>query len=242
MLVGGIDDSGRGPMIGPMCLSLVTTNDDDYSLVWPDKVVDSKELGKRALEKVFNQISKLESIVIYREKITAEEISHRMLAGTNMDIIIQEHLITLINKCPGLQFIWMDQFGFEQQIKTGIETATGINIHMEPKADVNYPIVSAASIVAKMHRETEMIKIQKLTPFRIGSGYPADQVTCNWLRRNIHPVTGYPNFVRYSWAPVQKMLHENACKVTWKHEKAVAKILEKRKNGGAQASKKNHNR
>jgi len=53
----------------------------------------------------------------------------------------------------------------------------------EHKADVRYPVVSAASIIAKVTRDTEIMKLEKRLKIRIGSGYPSDQTTIDAVRK-----------------------------------------------------------
>merc|ERR1712224_603864 len=83
---------------------------------------------------------------------------------------------------------------------------------VESKADVNYPVVSAASIVAKTQRDSEVDKA-------MGSGYPGDPVTKDWLHENLEPVFGFPKSVRFSWSTVRKMFEDTgAVEVSWECE------------------------
>ncbi|MFH1510351.1 MAG: ribonuclease HII, partial [Candidatus Woesearchaeota archaeon] len=66
----------------------------------------------------------------------------------------------------------------------------------EHKADEKYPAVSAASILAKVTRDAEIKKIQATINEPIGSGYPSDPVTCEFLKKNHKK---YSNIFRKSW-------------------------------------------
>ncbi len=61
----------------------------------------------------------------------------------------------------------------------------GTKIISEHKADSKYPVVSAASIIAKVERDREIMKLSKALNINIGSGYPSDYVTINAVRKNI---------------------------------------------------------
>ena len=64
----------------------------------------------------------------------------------------------------------------------------GIQFTVCPKADALFPIVSAASIVAKVTRDRAISNAADLA--KAGSGYPADPLTKTWLEDNVHPVFG----------------------------------------------------
>lgn len=94
---------------------------------------------------------------------------------------------------------------------------------MESKADVNYPIVSVASIVAKTLRDgiTESLPFKErdiVIDRNYGNGYPS--TVKEWLTRNLDPVFGFPSVVRFNWGPVEKALADpknGVRRVTWEH-------------------------
>jgi ribonuclease H len=86
------------------------------------------------------------------------------------------------------------------------------------KADSKYPIVSAASVCAKVMRD-RIVKNWKyaecdslhLDAFELGSGYPADPGTKRFLEASLDPVFGYPTLARFSWSTIEKLLDKKAC-------------------------------
>lgn len=70
-----------------------------------------------------------------------------------------------------------------------------IKLVVEHKADFKYPIVSAASILAKVTRDREIEKIKKKYKIDFGSGYPSDPKTVSFLEKNYKKY----NFFRKSW-------------------------------------------
>ena len=74
---------------------------------------------------------------------------------------------------------------------------------LEHKADLNYPVVSAASILAKVTRDAEIEKIKKEIGVDFGSGYMSDPRTSEFLKKNYKK---YPEIFRKSWAPYQKII------------------------------------
>lgn len=77
-----------------------------------------------------------------------------------------------------------------------------IEVVAEHKADVHYPIVSAASIIAKCVREEEVAKIEKKVGESIGSGYPSNPVCRKFMKDNLRK---YPEIFRKSWATFKKI-------------------------------------
>ena len=96
------------------------------------------------------------------------------------------------------------------------------------QADGTYPIVSAASICAKVPRDLLLHNWPCDDP-RVcsdrnwGCGYPGDKETQRWTKQNLHPVFGWPDLVRFSWGPSQEVLDKNpkanrAVVVRWPEE------------------------
>lgn len=71
-------------------------------------------------------------------------------------------------------------------------------------ADSRFVIVSAASIVAKVSRDKAITKLRK--EHDLGSGYPSDKKTINFVSNYLADNKEFPSFVRKSWKPAQNML------------------------------------
>ena len=83
------------------------------------------------------------------------------------------------------------------------------NIIAEHFADINYPVVSAASVVAKVLRDKEIIKHHKECGVNFGSGYPCDSKTCEFIKDYYKKNGNLPSFVRKSWETTQKILRDS---------------------------------
>jgi len=94
-----------------------------------------------------------------------------------------------------------------------------IKIVVSEKADDKYPVVSAASICAKVLRDNIMETFEfveeDIKDKNYGSGYLGDQKTVNWVARNCDKVFGFPTLVRFSWAPTQTAMAQSSVKVKW---------------------------
>jgi ribonuclease H2 subunit A len=94
-----------------------------------------------------------------------------------------------------------------------------LEIIVESKADDTYPVVSAASICAKVTRDKVLeewqFKEKKEFSNDYGCGYPSDPKTKQWLRDNLDPVFGFPSLVRFSWKTSSKILEDEKMNVEW---------------------------
>jgi ribonuclease H2 subunit A len=125
----------------------------------------------------------------------------------------------VLNAGAKVEEVYVDTVGdpikYEQRLKTLFPTIRLIKVC--PKADSIYPIVSAASIVAKVNRDysvqsiasimiepAERIKDRVLS-VPLGSGYPSDEKTKDWMRATIDSVFLYPSIVRFSWDTVNQI-------------------------------------
>jgi ribonuclease HII len=82
-----------------------------------------------------------------------------------------------------------------------------VDIISEHEADRNYPIVSAASIIAKVERDREIAELARIHG-DFGSGYPSDPRTMEFLKRCCEETGDYPDFVRKSWKPAKRVKSE----------------------------------
>eukprot|EP01025_Chloroclados_australasicus_P017354 TRINITY_DN18835_c0_g1_i1.p3 TRINITY_DN18835_c0_g1~~TRINITY_DN18835_c0_g1_i1.p3 ORF type:complete len:154 (+),score=19.65 TRINITY_DN18835_c0_g1_i1:180-641(+) len=104
-----------------------------------------------------------------------------------------------------------------------MEKFDGIDFVVQSKADALYPIVSAASIVAKVTRDQELynysfpekgLEISR----NWGCGYPSDPDTRSWLYQSLDPVFGYPRLVRFSWQTAQTIIRDKCIEMKFECE------------------------
>ena len=121
--------------------------------------------------------------------------------------------------------IYIDTVGPPQQYQEMLEKLfPRIKIKVAKKADSLYPIVSAASIVAKVTRDSILRdwefdeKLDKEFERDFGCGYPSDSKTVKWLHNNFHPVFGFPNLIRFSWSTAEKIMTDKGVSVKWAQE------------------------
>ncbi|MBX4212282.1 ribonuclease HII [Candidatus Pacearchaeota archaeon] len=205
MLVIGIDDAGRGPLIGPMILAGVLMEEDVEALLKAKGVRDSKTLTHPARVRLA-EIIKSHSLGSYAVKAFPNEIDHAIHSGINLNTLeamkageiinnlnTEKETIKVIIDCPSVNIK-----AWTEKVIEFIKHPSNLAIVCEHKADVNHPSVSAASILAKVVREEEVAKLKKQYG-EIGSGYPSDPFTKEFVKTHgkKHKDSG---IFRKSWA------------------------------------------
>jgi ribonuclease HII len=139
--------------------------------------------------------------------ISAQEIDSRNAVGTNLNQLEALKIAELLDDlCPDVVYVdsptspKAEKFA-EMILKTSVHK--NIKIVAEHKADVNYPICSAASIIAKVTRDEEIEIIKKEIGLDFGSGYPADPITIKFVKA--HWENALSKYIRKSWGTIKDL-------------------------------------
>ena len=194
----GIDEAGRGPVIGPMVISLVCA---DTEILRSLSVRDSKALTRNSRERLYAKIlsvaEKVEHITI-----TAREIN-RLMDEKTLNEIELDAAVRLASLCENE--VVVDCFDVkEERASERMSEATGKKVRCIHKADRDYPAVSAASIISKVIRDREIDRIKEKYG-EIGSGYPADPVTRSFIENAMRNRTDLGEILRTHWETVRKI-------------------------------------
>ncbi|CAN6632805.1 ribonuclease H2 subunit A [Trichomonascus vanleenenianus] len=233
----GVDEAGRGPVLGPMVYALsycpISFKEDLAKVGFADSKVLNHETRSALLERICND-EELKSNIGWASTImTARDISSGMLRPENQfqyNLNQQAHDTTmaLIQKVLDLRVkiaeIYVDTVGPPEKYQAKLSMRfPGIKITVAKKADSLYPIVSAASICAKVTRDASLITIDESNG-TWGSGYPSDGKTSTWLKSNVDPVFGWSKVVRFSWQTTKDVLEKhNGVEVEWADDFAKKK-------------------
>ncbi len=204
MLIAGIEEAGRGPVIGPMVMVGVLVNEKDQEKLRSLGAKDSKLLTPRTREILYEQITNI--VKAYEVKIlTNQDIDNalndpdnnlnNLEAQTSAELIDKLQPDKAIVDCPSTNIA-----AYRDYIKSLLTKK--IEIIAEHKADITYPVVSVASIIAKVIRDQEIEKLKKKYNIQFGSGYPADERTREFLKKNYNK---YPIF-RKTWSTYKKVI------------------------------------
>jgi ribonuclease HII len=209
MDISGIEEAGRGPVIGPMVMACVVIEKEEEESLTLLGIKDSKLLTPKKREELFEVIIKkakrYDIIIIPPEAVDANlfdpemnlnlleaKVSAMLISKTNPDSV----MLDCPSNNPNAYINSVKRFLKELDVKKEI------TIKAEHKADLNYPVVSAASILAKVSRDREIEKLKQKYKIDFGSGYPSDPKTKDFLAKYYDK---YPIF-RKSWASYKNII------------------------------------
>ncbi|KAL7754052.1 hypothetical protein RI367_000031 [Sorochytrium milnesiophthora] len=227
----GVDEAGRGPVLGPMVYSCCYIPRQDQQQLSDIGVNDSKQLSEESRDRMFRLLKEASRSVGYSiRSLSPQDISQWMLRRSkyNLNAMAHDATIELIRQVllAGVRVdeIYVDTVGPPQSYQAKLKATfpqVG-TIVVAKKADSLYPVVSAASICAKVTRDhllTQWQFTEAVSPDRNwGSGYPGDPNTSAWLGANVDHVFGFPGIARFSWSTCALMLDQRAAAVTWPDE------------------------
>ena len=200
MLIAGIDEAGRGPAIGPMVLSVATIEKKNEEKLRKLGVKDSKLLTPKERERQNKQLAKMlhEFNSVHIRATEIDRLRDRKSLN-EIEAMRVGFLLNTLKEKPDVAYVDAPdviEANFTKRIRRYI--SFDLEIRSEHKADVNYPIVSAASIIAKVERDDAIKRLCKRYG-NVGSGYPHDPDTiaflCNWVKKNKR----LPACARKSW-------------------------------------------
>uniref|UniRef100_A0A914IAU9 Ribonuclease n=1 Tax=Globodera rostochiensis TaxID=31243 RepID=A0A914IAU9_GLORO len=230
----GIDEAGRGPVLGPMVYGCAIVRADDVAKLETIGVDDSKALTDSKRRRIFELMRQKsesdEKLLTYSVRVVhPRTISAQMQRRVKQSLNEISHLcaVALIERALQrgicLSEVYVDLVGNKEEVYQAFlnERFPSLKIIVSKKADSIFRIVGAASIVAKVTRDDKLAEwVFEERGFiapeeGIGSGYPADPLTKKFIRTMVDPVFGYPSLVRFSWKTVERVLERRAIKYTW---------------------------
>jgi ribonuclease HII len=212
ILIGGVDEAGRGSIIGPLIVAGIAIRDSKISELSKIGVKDSKKLTKKLRANIFFSIVDLaDSLCIY--KIDCNEIDDNVFLK-KLNNLEAEAMAVVINNLH-VDKVYIDSCDVNQErykecVKCRL-VSCNTQLYSMHHADQLNLIVSAASIIAKIVRDNEVQAIRRIH-HAIGSGYPSDEKTMCFIREWIKEYKNAPSFARKSWRPLRTMLMKNAHK------------------------------
>ena len=195
----GIDEAGRGPVIGPLVIAgiVIEPSQDDALIEWG--VRDSKQLTPRRRETLEQKIQQLAGQVEILE-ISAKEIDTQREQRRSLNILEAQWMAQVLNRLDwDIAYVDASDVNAERygrQISAQLKTKN--KVVSEHKADSTYPVVAAASVLAKVRRDMRIRELHR-NYGDFGSGYPNDSKTRKFLRDWIRTHNTFPDIVRKTW-------------------------------------------
>ncbi len=217
--IAGIDEAGRGPLIGPLVICVAAIAEEKIPELKVLGVKDSKLLSEKQREEI---LVHLEKIIHYEIKVIEPWEIDEALANpnTNLNWLEADYGAALLNKldvkldnniskcvidCPSTNIQ-----AYTNYVRAKVDN-NETELIVEHKADFNHLIVGAASIVAKVTREKTLEKMKKKLNMDFGSGYPSDPNTKKFIEQHWNNPKISP-FIRKSWATYKTIVKKHSQK------------------------------
>ena len=206
MKICGIDDAGRGSMLGPLVIAGVSLDKKNIKELSKLGVKDSKKLSPNSRNILYKKIIE-----------TVDNYFVTKIPPRSIDASVKKHCLN------NLEAKYMAKVVLKLNADTSYVDSCDVNpkrfgkeisqlsdnhkIKSYHHADSRFVVVSAASILAKVARDNAIIRLNK--KYDLGSGYPSDSKTVNFVRKYYRKNQVMPVFVRKSWKPVQKIVNSD---------------------------------
>ncbi len=203
----GIDEAGRGPVIGSLFVAGVCATQSQIQALSQLGVTDSKMLSAKKRVALYDKIINIVSSYHIIE-ITPAQIDNRVLLQKSLTDLELDATITIVQKvqpdsiiidCPSANKESYKQIFLQKSHFQG-------EVTVEFKADLNHTVVGAASILAKVSRDKSIDELKEKLQINCGSGYPSDPYTQEFLKTYYDT---YPEIFRKSWESYKTILSQN---------------------------------
>jgi ribonuclease HII len=205
-VICGVDEAGKGSVLGPMVIAAVGISSDDF--LKGISVRDSKLLCAKERERLYKIIRKKCQVTTVRLDAPQIDIMRREM--TLNEAVARAHAQVIIRLSPDYAYLDacdVNTFRYAEMVKNHL--VHPCEIISEHHADEKFPVVSAASIIAKVTRDRAIATLAKKYG-TIGSGYPSDPVTIRFLNSYIDEHRVPPPIARKSWKTVSAILSKKS--------------------------------
>ena len=202
MQICGVDEAGRGSMLGPLVVAGITISKSKIKLLKKLGVRDSKKLSPAAREHLYKKI--IETVDDYHMIRIPPRVIDKSVANHSLNHLEAKYMARVISKLsPSTAFVDSCDVNSKRFGKEISNLTSNIKIRSYHHADSKFITVSAASILAKVSRDRAITRLSK--KYDIGSGYPSDPKTKVFVKKSLRRNRDMP-FLRKSWKPVQILM------------------------------------
>jgi len=202
MQICGVDEAGRGSMLGPLVVAGITISKSKIKLLKKLGVRDSKKLSPAAREYLYKKI--IETVDDYHVIRIPPRVIDKSVANHSLNHLEAKYMARVISKLsPSTAFVDSCDVNSKRFGKEISELTSNTKIRSYHHADSKFVTVSAASILAKVSRDRAIMRLGK--NHDIGSGYPSDPKTKMFVKKSLRKNRDMP-FLRKSWKPVQILM------------------------------------
>ncbi|OPY52642.1 MAG: Ribonuclease HII [Methanosaeta sp. PtaU1.Bin060] len=205
MLLLGADEAGKGPVVGSMFVAGLVIDEERLFDLAAFGVRDSKQLSPAKREVLARKINAIAADQ-YILEVSPRVIDELRQVMTMNDIMVQSYA-QVVAKLQAdravLDAADVDASRFAERVRSASKTK--MLLIAEHKADERHKVVSAASILAKVKRDASVRELEHSLGCKIGSGYPHDSDTIEFLSSWVKEKGELPECSRHSWATAQRI-------------------------------------
>ena len=220
MIIAGIDEAGRGCVLGPMVLAICAIDEKKDGFFRDIGVKDSKLLSKQKREDLFSVIE--QNCIEYKIIVVPAEELNVLMDGYSLNEIEAQKVVDLLKAIKSADKVILDSPDtiaekYTKRVRSILKKEDNkkfdkLNILSEHKADYKYMSVACASILAKVTRDKLM---NKLVGFEL-SGYSSDPKTIDYLKNYFLEHKKFPEFTRLKWKTVDNIVKDlYQKKISW---------------------------
>ncbi|SEP21587.1 RNase HII [Halogranum amylolyticum] len=207
----GADEAGKGPVLGPMVAAAVRA--DPTTL--PDGIDDSKRVSPGRRETVVVDLRARDDVAVGVGVVPTDRIDDPETDMNSLTVAAQVEAVAAVAR--GGDTVVVDagdvsEARFGRRVREGVAAAgVDVDVVSEHGADESHDVVGAASIVAKVERDrrVEAIAEEYAAYGDVGSGYPSDPTTREFLKRYVADTGDLPECARRSWSTCADLLAAN---------------------------------
>ena len=215
MLVCGVDDAGRGSVLGPLVIAGIVIKQTKVNQLKKQGIRDSKKLTSLARERLYKKIINI--VDDYYVVRISPKVIDKSVFNHSLNHLEAQYMAKVISKLsPSIAFVDSCDVNPHRFGKEISKLTLHTKIKSYHHADSRFVVVSAASILAKVSRDRVITKLKK--KHNVGSGYPSDPKTKAFVKKSIKRNESM-TFIRKSWKPVQILLKKK------NHPKKVATTI-----------------
>lgn len=220
MIIAGIDEAGRGCVLGPMVLAICAIDEKKDGFFRDIGVKDSKLLSKQKREDLFSVIE--QNCIEYKIIVVPAEELNILMDGYSLNEIEAQKVVDLLKAIKSADKVILDSPDtiaekYTKRVRSILKKEDNkkfdkLDILSEHKADYKYMSVACASILAKVTRDKLM---NKLVGFEL-SGYSSDPKTIDYLKNYFLEYKKFPEFTRLKWKTVDNIVKDlYQKKISW---------------------------
>lgn len=209
-LIGGVDEAGRGALVGPLIVAGICIKSSRLHELVKIGIKDSKLLSPKQRRSLIPKlIDQVECICIC--KLTPTDVDYGVINGSLNLLEAQAMAVVIENIFPDTVFIDscdVNPIRYRKSVSEFVYVNRPKRIISLHHAEHSSIAVAGASIVAKVTRDYEMLRIRQQFG-EMGSGYPSDKMTKKFVREWIEKNNTPRHFVRESWKPMKRLLNRD---------------------------------